>query len=73
MTPSAGRGARTVADGLRVPAAVGDILMLEAIRTSKGIAIAVSDEELMSGADTMARTEGILAAPEGPNATSRAM
>ncbi|HXS09351.1 MAG TPA: threonine synthase, partial [Candidatus Krumholzibacteria bacterium] len=58
-------GARTVADGLRVPAAVGDILMLEAIRTSKGIAIAVSDEELMSGADTMARTEGILAAPEG--------
>jgi threonine synthase len=58
-------GARTVADGLRVPAAVGDILMLDAIRASGGTAIAVSDEELMAGADTMARTEGILAAPEG--------
>lgn len=58
-------GAKTVADGLRVPAAVGDILMLDAIRKSKGIAIAVSDEELMAGADTMARAEGILAAPEG--------
>jgi threonine synthase len=58
-------GAKTVADGLRVPAAVGDILMLDAIRKSKGVAIAVSDEELMAGADTMARAEGILAAPEG--------
>jgi threonine synthase len=57
--------AKTVADGLRVPAAVGDILMLDAIRKSNGTAIAVSDEDLMAGADTMARSEGILAAPEG--------
>jgi len=58
-------GARTVADGLRVPAAVGDMLMLDAIRKSNGTAIAVSDADLMAGADTMARAEGILAAPEG--------
>jgi threonine synthase len=57
--------AKTVADGLRVPAAVGDILMLDAIRKSNGTAIAVSDEDLIAGADTMARSEGILAAPEG--------
>jgi len=58
-------GAKTVADGLRVPAAVGDILMLGAIRRSGGIAVAVTDEDLMDGANRMARTEGILAAPEG--------
>jgi threonine synthase len=58
-------GAKTVADGLRVPAAVGDILMLDAIRKSNGTAIAVSDAALMAGADTMAQSEGILAAPEG--------
>jgi threonine synthase len=57
--------ARTVADGLRVPAAVGDILMLDAIRKSGGTAVAVSDEALMEGANTLSRTEGILAAPEG--------
>jgi len=58
-------GAKTVADGLRVPAAVGDILMLDIIRRSGGTAIAVSDAALMAGADTMAQAEGILAAPEG--------
>ena len=57
--------AATVADGLRVPAAVGDILMLRAIRESKGTALAVSDDELVKGATTIARTEGIFAAPEG--------
>jgi threonine synthase len=58
-------GAKTVADGLRVPAAVGDMLMLDAIRKSGGTAIAVSDEALMLGADAISRSEGILAAPEG--------
>lgn len=57
--------AATIADGLRVPAAVGDILMLRAIRESKGSAVAVSDHELLRGATTIARTEGIFAAPEG--------
>ncbi len=57
--------AATVADGLRVPAAVGDALMLRAIRVSKGTAIAVTDDELIRGATTIARSEGIFAAPEG--------
>jgi threonine synthase len=57
--------AATVADGLRVPAAVGDALILRALRESKGIAIAVSDDELMDGASTIAQSEGIFAAPEG--------
>jgi threonine synthase len=57
--------AATVADGLRVPAAVGDTLMLRVLRESQGIAIAVTDDELMDGAVMIARTEGIFAAPEG--------
>jgi len=57
--------AATVADGLRVPAAVGDTLILRALRESKGIAIAVTDDELMEGASAIARSEGIFAAPEG--------
>lgn len=59
------KDAKTVADGLRVPAAVGDVLILDAIRKSNGTAVAVTDEDLMQGANTMARAEGILAAPEG--------
>lgn len=59
------QGAKTVADGLRVPAAVGDMLMLDAIRNSGGTAVEVTDDELMEGANAIARTEGILAAPEG--------
>ncbi len=57
--------ATTVADGLRVPAAVGDVLMLRALRESNGTAVAVSDEQLVEGASLMGRTEGIFAAPEG--------
>ncbi|NMB81290.1 MAG: threonine synthase [Ignavibacteria bacterium] len=58
-------GAKTVADGLRVPAAIGDFLILRAIRESNGIAISVTDEELMDGAKQIGRTTGIFAAPEG--------
>lgn len=57
--------ASTVAAGLRVPKAIGDFLILDAVRKSGGTAIAVSDEELLSGARQLGRTEGILAAPEG--------
>lgn len=57
--------ATTVADGLRVPAAVGDGLMLTALRESGGTAVAVSDDELMEGATMMGMSEGIFAAPEG--------
>jgi len=57
--------AQTLASGLRVPKAIGDFLILDAIRESGGTAIAVTDEELMEGARELARTEGIFAAPEG--------
>lgn len=57
--------AATVASGLRVPKAIGDFLILDALRESRGTAIAVTDEELIDGAREMARVEGIFAAPEG--------
>ncbi|MBM4171213.1 MAG: threonine synthase [Ignavibacteria bacterium] len=58
-------GAKTVADGLRVPAAVGDFLILRAIRESCGTAVAVTDEELIEGSKQIGRTTGIFPAPEG--------
>ncbi len=57
--------AHTVASGLRVPKALGDFLVLRAIRESNGTAISVSDEELMDAALLLAAREGIFAAPEG--------
>ena len=57
--------AATVASGLRVPKAIGDFLILDAIRESGGTAIAVSDADLIEGARLMARSEGVFAAPEG--------
>jgi threonine synthase len=57
--------AATVASGLRVPKAIGDFLILDAIRESEGTAVAVTDEELIAGARELARREGIFAAPEG--------
>jgi threonine synthase len=59
------KDAATVASGLRVPKAIGDFLILDAIRESGGTAIAVSDADLIDGAKLMARTEGVFAAPEG--------
>ncbi|HID88243.1 MAG TPA: threonine synthase [Anaerolineales bacterium] len=59
------RDAHTVAAGLRVPAAVGDFLILRALRESGGTAVAVSDEALLQGQRRMARLEGIFACPEG--------
>lgn len=56
---------RTEAWGLRVPRAVGDRLMLTAIRDSGGAAIAVPDDEIETAADELRRTEGIDAGPEG--------
>lgn len=58
-------GAATVADGLRVPAAVGDILVLRALRESGGTAVAVSDRDMVEGMLDLGRREGIGAAPEG--------
>jgi len=58
-------GASTIAAGLRVPAAVGDFLILNAVRESQGTAIAVSDQEILAGQRRMTQSEGILACPEG--------
>ena len=58
-------GARTVADGLRVPVAVGDFLVLRAIRESGGTAVAVSDASMLADAREIGRHTGIFPAPEG--------
>ena len=54
----------TLAAGLRVPAAIGDRLMLRALRESRGGAIAVSDAAIVQAALRLARTEGLLVSPE---------
>ena len=57
--------ARTVADGLRVPRAIGDFLILRALRDSGGAAVAVDDDAMVAAMREMGRLEGISAAPEG--------
>ncbi|MBT5058558.1 MAG: threonine synthase [Gemmatimonadetes bacterium] len=57
--------AQTCASGLRVPGAVGDFLMLRALRESQGTAVAVEDEELVADSHELARLTGIFPAPEG--------
>jgi threonine synthase len=58
-------GAHTKASGLRVPKAIGDFIMLEALRKSGGGAIAVSDEEMITCTKEIGATEGVFPAPEG--------
>jgi threonine synthase len=58
-------GAQTVAAGLRVPKPLGDFLILDAVRSSGGCAIAVSDRELIDAGIELATEEGMFAAPEG--------
>jgi threonine synthase len=57
--------AETVASGLRVPKAIGDFLILDAIRASGGTALAVTDEELIAATREIGAAEGIFCAPEG--------
>jgi threonine synthase len=57
--------ASTLADGLRVPRAIGDFLILRAVRESGGTAIAVSDASMIDGMLAIGGNEGISAAPEG--------
>jgi threonine synthase len=57
--------AATTASGLRVPKAIGDFLMLDAIRESGGTAIAVTDEELIAATAEIGAAEGVFCAPEG--------
>lgn len=57
--------ASTVASGLRVPKAIGDFLILDAIRASGGTAVSVTDAELVAAVAEIGAATGIFAAPEG--------
>src|SRR4026208_2052779 len=57
--------AATTASGLRVPKAIGDFLILDALRASGGTAVAVSDEELIAATSEIGSLEGVFCAPEG--------
>jgi threonine synthase len=59
------QNARTYASGLRVPRAVGDFLILDALRESQGTAVAVTDAAMREEVGIVGRTTGIFAAPEG--------
>jgi threonine synthase len=59
------QNAHTVASGLRVPKPLGDFLILDAVRSSGGTAIAVSDSELLDAGIRLASEEGLFIAPEG--------
>ena len=58
-------GAATMATGIRVPKAVGDFLILRAVRESKGAAIAVEEDAIQAGVDEAAARDGMLLCPEG--------
>ncbi|MBP8234261.1 threonine synthase [Rhizorhabdus sp.] len=58
-------GAHTVAAGIRVPRAVGDFLILRAVRASGGRAVAVEDHATLQAVDDAARQDGLLLCPEG--------
>lgn len=58
-------GAHTKASGLRVPKAIGDFIMLDALHQSGGGAIAVTDEEMISSTREVGAAEGVFVAPEG--------
>jgi threonine synthase len=59
------QNASTIADGLRVPRAIGDFLVLRAVRESEGAAVAVEDTDMVESMREMGALEGISAAPEG--------
>jgi len=58
-------GASTIADGLRVPRAIGDFLILRAVRESRGTALTVPDRAMVDGMLAIGKHEGVSAAPEG--------
>ena len=61
--------ARTVASGIRVPSAIGDFLILDAIRQSNGCAIAVEDEQIIKTRDMISKEDGLLLCPEAVSYT----
>jgi threonine synthase len=65
LTSEFWQNAHTVSSGLRVPKALGDFLVLEAIRQSNGTALSISDEDSIDSSLELARLEGIFPAPEG--------
>jgi threonine synthase len=59
------QNAHTVASGIRVPVAIGDFLILRAVRDSGGFAIAVDDEDILTTQAEVAAADGLLMGPEG--------
>lgn len=59
------KDAQTIAFGINVPKALGDFLVLEAVRATGGCALAVSDDELLRAQALIARSEGLFICPEG--------
>ena len=59
------KNAHTIAAGIRVPAAIGDFLILKAIKESGGCALAVDDEHIMKVRDLISQEDGLLLCPEG--------
>jgi threonine synthase len=57
--------ASTVASGIRVPAAIGDFLILDALKESNGYALAVDDEHIINVRDLVSQEDGLLLCPEG--------
>jgi threonine synthase len=58
------QGAETIAPGIRVPVAIGDYLILQAVRESGGTAIAVSDREILAATREVASSDGLYPSPE---------
>lgn len=56
---------KTLAAGMRVPAAVGDFLVIRAVRESGGTALTVTDDQMVDSVRDMSSFEGIFPAPEG--------
>ena len=64
------QNATTFASGLRVPKPYGDAIILEIVRASGGLALALSDEEILRSLQDWARNEGIFLCPEGASVTA---
>ncbi|APM40679.1 threonine synthase [Clostridium kluyveri] len=59
------KGANTIAGGIRVPKALGDFIVLDAVRKSNGTAVEVKDSEIVESLDILAKREGLFICPEG--------
>jgi threonine synthase len=64
------QNASTFASGLRVPKPYGDYIILDILRASDGIALSVTDEEILASILDWASNEGILLSPEGASVTA---